>query len=117
MSIINVAYIEEICGGSKEIIIEMVDIFRQQVPEFLDEMTALHNDKQYYELGLLAHKAKSSVAIMGMEDLAVKLKELELKAKASEEIESYPSYLESFREQTNVALDELNVYINKLSND
>lgn len=114
MKIINVAYIEEVCGGSKEIILEMIDIFRQQVPEFNREMSNLLNHKRYYDLGLLAHKAKSSVAIMGMEDMAVKLKELELKAKAEEEIESYQGYINDFKEQTGIAMEDLDEYIKSL---
>ncbi|MEE4116805.1 MAG: Hpt domain-containing protein [Marinilabiliaceae bacterium] len=114
MKIINVAYIEEVCGGSREIIIEMIDIFRQQVPEFCNEMTDLLEHKKYYDLGLLAHKAKSSVAIMGMENMARKLKELEIKAKAGEDTESYPQYIDDFNEACKIALKDLDEYIKSL---
>ncbi len=114
MEIINVDYIEEVCGGSKEIIKEMVDIFRQQIPEFCNEMKSLLDSGQNYNLGLLAHKAKSSVAIMGMQDLADKLKELEHKAKKGEEAESYSEYIEAFKRDTSLALKELDDYIKNI---
>jgi HPt (histidine-containing phosphotransfer) domain-containing protein len=112
--IIDVSYIEEICAESPELISEMVDIFREQVSEFVDEMKKLYEDKNYYDLGLLAHKAKSSIAIMGMHDLAEKLKELELNAKEAIKPETYSDHIRSFVDQTDEALKELDVYLSTL---
>ena len=39
--------------------------------EIYNEMKSLLAAKNYLHLGLLAHKAKSSVAIMGMKELAI----------------------------------------------
>lgn len=114
MKKINVSYLEEVCGGDKEIITEMINIFRDQIPEFTEEMR-LHLEKgNFIELGLIAHKAKSSIAIMGMEDLALKLKELELKSKAGEERERYSWYINNFVEQTGQALEEIEEYLKGL---
>ena len=114
MEIINVSYLEEVCGGSKEIVSEMIGIFKDQVTEFYDEMSKLLEEKNYYDLGLLAHKAKSSLAIMGMEDMAMKLKDLELKAKTGEKTDTYPGYISDFKAQTNIAITELDFYLNSL---
>lgn len=111
---VNVSYIEEVCGGDKEIIAEMVQIFTDQVPEIIYELKSLLENKNYYDLGLIAHKAKSSVAIMGMSDLASKLKDLELKAKAGEEIERYEEYINDYILQTAEAISELKEYIKGL---
>jgi len=111
---INTDYIEEVCGADKELIIEMVNIFRQQVSEFRSEFNRLYEKKEFYDLGLMAHKAKSSVAIMGMDELARKLKELELKAKAGENMELYPGYIADFANQTGNAIKELDKYLNEL---
>ena len=112
--IIDISYIEEVCGGSSELISEMIDIFREQVSEFNKEMKSLYKSKKYYDLGLLAHKAKSSIAIMGMNDLADKLKELELNAKEGIKIETYSDYISDFMDQTGEALKELDSYLETL---
>lgn len=114
MNTVNVTYLEEVCGDSKEVIREMVDIFIEQVPEFYSEMQSLYNDSKYHDLGLLAHKAKSSVAIMGMDSLALKLKEFELIAKAGEKTEQYITYIDEFHSETEKAIKELKDYINKM---
>ena len=114
MNKVNVAYLEEVCGGSSEIIREMVEIFFEQVPEFLDEMNSLHAKGSYNDLGLLAHKAKSSVAIMGMEPLAARLKDLELKAKAGTSTGSYRADIDFFASETEAAIKELQNYLDSL---
>ena len=111
---IKIDYLEEVCDKEPGLISEMIDIFREQVKEFSEEMKTLYEQKEYHELGLLAHKAKSSISIMGMDDLAVKLKELELKAKEGIEIETYSDYIEDFIAQTGEALKELDNYLNTL---
>jgi len=112
--IINVSYIEEVCDNSSELIADMVEIFRDQVCEFGTSMKNMLKDEQYYELGLMAHKAKSSVAIMGMEQLARSLKELEANAKAGEKTDSYRKHVDDFIDQTGKAVKELEAYLKTL---
>lgn len=110
---INVEYLESVSGGDNSIIIELVNLFREQTKEFYEDMKALLAAKDYYNLGLLAHKAKSSVAIMGMNDLATTLKTFELQAKEGIDTDKYESYIERFRNDTDEALKELDNLINK----
>ena len=70
---INTEYLEMVTGSDKSITEEIIGIFRQQIVEFGDKMKSLYESRSYAELGQLAHKAKSSVAIMGMENLAGKI--------------------------------------------
>jgi HPt (histidine-containing phosphotransfer) domain-containing protein len=111
---INTEYLDSVSGGDNETFIEIVAIFREQVAEFHNEMISLLSGKDYYNLGLLAHKAKSSVAIMGMSDLAVMLKTFELQAKEGKEAEKYKSYVSRFRNDTEEALKELDDLISNM---
>lgn len=111
---INTEYLDSVSGGDNEIILEIIAMFRDQVVEFHSEMLALYTEKNFHALGLLAHKAKSSVAIMGMNDLAVMLKNFELQAKEGIESDKYESYIEKFRNDTGEALKELDDLINKM---
>jgi hypothetical protein len=110
--LINTDYIESVAGGDMEIIKELVNIFSSQIDEFSMEMRTLNEKVQYYQLGLLAHKAKSSVAIMGMEGLATMLKTFELEAKENRNTEKYAGYISRFESDTREALRELENYIN-----
>jgi HPt (histidine-containing phosphotransfer) domain-containing protein len=111
---INLDYLELVSGGDREIISELVDIFRQQSKEFHEEMLSLFGTKSYSQLGQLAHKAKSSVAIMGMEELASRMKYLEMSAREGNNTGEYQEIIEFFRSESALALKELDDYLRKI---
>jgi HPt (histidine-containing phosphotransfer) domain-containing protein len=113
---INTEYLDSVSGGDPDIICELVSLFKEQVVEISGEMKLLFDAKNYKLLGLLAHKAKSSVSIMGMNDLAVMLKAFELQAREEKEPYLYESYIERFRNETSKAITELEDLSNKLLN-
>jgi len=115
-SLINTEYLDSVSGGDNEIIIEIVGIFREQVVEIYNEMKSLLDKKNYHSLGMLAHKAKSSVAIMGMNDLTLMLKTFELQAKEGKSPEEYINYISRFQKETAEALVELDDFINNRKN-
>lgn len=110
----DLSYLREMSGGNKELILEMVGIFKEQVVEFADEMDKHLTNKEYELLGKLAHKAKSSVSIMGMQDLARDLKNLENLASEGKKIDSYAGLIQKFRQETADASEELTVVINNI---
>ena len=109
----NPDYLKSITGGDTATMEEIVDIFRNQIPEFITEMKALLGSGKYHELGLLAHKAKGSVTVMGMDDTAVMLKEFELKAKAGEQTEKYDDFVSKFEEDCATVVAEIDHYFGK----
>ncbi len=104
---INMEYLDSVSGGDPGVINEIVMIFKEQSVEIYNEMKSLLASKNYLSLGLLAHKAKSSVAIMGMADMANMLKTFELQAKEGKEPQLYEHYLERFKNETEAAIEEL----------
>jgi HPt (histidine-containing phosphotransfer) domain-containing protein len=110
---INMEYLDSVSGGDPEIIHEIAIMFRDQSIEIYNEMVSRFSLKEYAFLGQLAHKAKSSVAIMGMNDLALMLKTFELQAKEGKESELYESYIERFKTETDAAVKELEIFIDK----
>ena len=111
---INMSYLDTVTEGNTELIKEIATIFKEQSVEIYSEMESLLSEKKYYLLGLLAHKAKSSVAIMGMDNLASMLKTFELQAKKGIESELYESYIERFNTETKAAILELENLVNSL---
>jgi HPt (histidine-containing phosphotransfer) domain-containing protein len=105
--ITDLAYLRNMSGDNPDIIKEMIGIFVEQAEEYIRDMKKNLEDKNYDAIGKLAHKAKSSISIMGMNDLAADLKTLELLAKEEKEKESYPGYIDKFVNQTQLAITEL----------
>lgn len=113
---INTEYLDSVSGGDPEITNEIVVMFREQSVEIYNEMNLHLAAKNYHALGMLAHKAKSSVAIMGMNDLASMLKSFELQAKEDKEPEKYASYIDRFKMETDGAVTELETLVKTMKN-
>ena len=111
--LINPEYLESVTGDEISIITELVNMFKDQVIEISTEMKSLYAKNEHKLLGMLAHKAKSSVAIMGMAELADTLKTFELSAKASQNTEMYETYINKFYDDTKAAVSELDDYLSK----
>jgi HPt (histidine-containing phosphotransfer) domain-containing protein len=108
---INTEYLDSVAGGDPDITRELVTMFREQTIELFNDMNLHFSSKNYVLLGQLAHKAKSSVAIMGMNDLAAMLKTFELQAKEGKESQIYESYILRFKTETDAAIIELEDFI------
>jgi HPt (histidine-containing phosphotransfer) domain-containing protein len=113
---IKMEYLDSVSGGDPEIINEIVILFKDQSAEIYNEMKSRLESKNYTSLGLLAHKAKSSVAIMGMNGLAEMLKTFELQAREGKEPQLYEHYLERFKSETEEAVRELEDLISNMKN-
>lgn len=114
---INSEYLDSVSAGDTEIISELVNMFREQVAEVGREMKILLENKDYDSLSRLAHKAKSSVLIMGMNDLGALLKTFELQAREGIEPENYESYINRFEHDTGEAVKELDDLVKNRLND
>ena len=109
MAYTNLNYLKNITEGNKEIIHEMIEMFILQVPEFIRNLNDLYQTGQYAALGKEAHKAKSSLQIMGMTELEQEMKRFQLKTIEGIEVESYPVHIRNFENQCNEALEELKI--------
>jgi HPt (histidine-containing phosphotransfer) domain-containing protein len=105
--ITDLDYLRTMSGGDDNFIREMIDLFREQIGEYKQFMPELLRRKDYGSLSKMAHKAKSSVAVMGMSQVADQLKDLEILANKGEEVERYEAFVDEFLEQCELALIEL----------
>ncbi len=108
----DLTYLHSMSGGNYELILEMIDIFIAQAEEIWIEMQELYTKNDYDSLGKLAHKAKSSVAIMGMAPLSLTLKDFELDCQNLKNIETYQSKIDFFKSECLIAIEELQKYKN-----
>ncbi len=106
--LINLSYLESISNGDNHFILELIDMFFEQVPEYQKRLQLLYQKKDWYNLGRTAHKARSAILMVGMENLASELKKLEENAKVEKNIHEYQEIITKFVDYSNIAIKELN---------
>lgn len=111
--IIDLTYLKTMSNNDVSFMREMIEIFRDQITEYSEKLPAFNNSEDYDSLSKLAHKAKSSVAVMGMIKEADLLKKLEILAKNREETYSYKPLIDQFIKNANLAVKELEIAINE----
>lgn len=105
---IDLSYLESMSAGDNKLIKEMIDIFKEQVPEFISEMKLAIKNNDSKAMASIAHKAKSSAAIIGITELAEFLKTLEKIASNNERTKEYPEFLNYFETTSKAAIKQLN---------
>jgi HPt (histidine-containing phosphotransfer) domain-containing protein len=103
----NLSYLKNMTDGNPDLMQELINIFISQADEYTREMQELHAQGDWQALSRLAHKAKSSVAIMGMTELSEMLKDLELFARDQKNVDKFPDYINKFTTEINIACKEL----------
>ncbi len=109
----NLTYLKTLSGGNVTVLREMIDLFIEQIKEILEGMNKSLEKQDWLSLSQLAHKAKSSVAIMGMSELEEELRNLELLSSEKKEENTYNSRVEKFSKECKLAIEELNIFLNE----
>lgn len=106
---LDLSYLESMSGGDKGLMKEMIDIFKEQVPDFVTEMKLGLENNDWKALASIAHKAKSTIAIIGLNDLTEELKEFENNVIPSNEISNINRFILHFEETCKQAIIQLEV--------
>lgn len=96
MEKINLEYINNIADGNNDLIKELIEIFISQVPVFISDMNTNYQKQDWKYLSAVAHKAKSSVDIMGLAAMKKKLKRLEIDAQKGINTDEYKEIIDEF---------------------
>lgn len=104
---IDLSYLREISAEDNQLLKELIDMFIQQVPEYQTQLQKDFEQQKWEQLGRTAHKVKASLTMVGLNDLATQMKQLELQAKKGEQTELYKGYIDAFIQETTEAIKEL----------
>lgn len=114
MDVIDLSYLKSVADGDEELIKTLVDIFLDQLNEFESGFTKYMEDEDWVSMASLAHKAKSSILSMGMSELGVAMKKLEMLSKLlyTESSGADKVVSDGYRSQIESAPDEIRIWVN-----
>ena len=109
--ITDLKYLQQMTDNNSLMMKEMIELFLNQLVEMRANIELLADNKNWLELSRLAHKIKSSALVMGIEQMADDMKELEFLAKEGKSTEKYPDYIARFNTMTELTEVELRTYL------
>lgn len=78
---LDLSYLKDVSSGSNEFMIEMIDLFLAQTPEYFENLAQFIKDENWVKVGELAHKIKPTLAFMGADAAKETMAEIENKAR------------------------------------
>lgn len=99
---LNLDYLLQLSGGNKEFIIEMIQLFIAQSPDFLEDLHNQAQQRKWENLSKTAHKFLSSVGYMGLNKEADLLRKVEENAKKGTNLENLPGIIAEIVENINI---------------
>jgi len=79
---LDLSLLNEIADGSDEFIVESIDLFLQQTPVSLQDITAAFDKMDWTTAASAAHKMKATLGFFGMLNSQALIQEIELACKA-----------------------------------
>jgi HPt (histidine-containing phosphotransfer) domain-containing protein len=106
----DLSYLLQVFQGNKTLVIEIVELFLQQVPEYVRLMELHVKEGNHAAIHPLAHKSKSSTSMLGLKSIESLLLEIELNGKAGN-YENLPAKVHALSEQISHCAMELRAYL------
>ncbi|MGV3504270.1 MAG: PAS domain S-box protein [Adhaeribacter sp.] len=90
---INLQYLEEMAEGDQHFIAEILSMFVEQTPRNLEHLQAFSREKDWKGVKALAHKMKSSVVMIGNQELEEIFVNLQLFATSEQQAAQIPELI------------------------
>lgn len=103
----NLDYLQQVFQGNDAMVRRILDSFEEQVPAYFTEMERRWRSGRWRDIHPLAHKAKSSIGMLGMQALLEEVLALERTSRTAEDPDGMAERLVRARALLDQALDEM----------
>lgn len=103
----DLSYLNQVFQGNQEMINNIIQLFLQQVPQYISEMEQCVEGDDLIGLHPLAHKAKSSITMLGLRSMETNVLEIERKSREHRELETLPDLVVNVRSECNLVMVQL----------
>ena len=103
----DLANLEEMLGGDKEAVFQMVKIFLQATPESLGELVRNYEKNDMNGVSKLAHKLKSSVDIFCIDEIKADIRKLENNTREQINMDEVPGLVEKIDSILSSAIEQV----------
>lgn len=104
---VDLSYLKEVSSDNNEFMIEMIDIFQAQTPEYVESLRAAIAEKNWLKIAEMAHKIKPTLSFMGVEVAKEEMATIETRARNQEDYEGIVTDFENMRDVLEVIYAKL----------
>jgi HPt (histidine-containing phosphotransfer) domain-containing protein len=108
----DLSYLNQIFQGNKEMVNNIIKLFLEQVPEYIEEMQECVDRNDLRSLHPLAHKAKSSVAMLGLKNMETSIIQIEQDSKHNRNLDTLPNLVGSVKCECDLVYAQLRELLN-----
>jgi HPt (histidine-containing phosphotransfer) domain-containing protein len=87
---LDLTYLRGIASGSTEFMIDIINLFLSQIPDYFEELDQFIIDKNWADAAEMAHKIKPSLTFMGVQSAMESMAEIEMNARNLENLDAIP---------------------------
>lgn len=113
----DLSYLKQLMDNNAEIVLEVLAIFKSEVPKDMKNLVAHLDNKEWELLGKTAHKLKSSVGNLGLNQLRDLFLFIEQNGKENTNIDQLPSYVSKVIKGIEQLFIDIELEIAKLQNN
>ena len=104
---VNLDYLNSVVSGDEKVKREIIEMFFTQVDELSEALKTALTENDYEKISFSAHTLKSTLRIMGIENIAQKMEILQNLSAKKESPEEYSGLINYFLENIPFAISEL----------
>lgn len=87
---LDLTYLRGVASGSTEFMIDIIELFLSQIPEYFEQLDQFIEDKNWADAAEMAHKIKPSLTFMGVQSAMDKMAKIEMNARKLKNLETIP---------------------------
>lgn len=106
MALYDLSQLKEISGGDESFMESILDTFKTEMPQMLNELKAAYSAGDLQTVGQKAHKMKSSIDLMGIADLKQTIRSIEKQGKSNTD-DDLPELIQNTENVLKAVLNEL----------
>jgi len=110
----DLSYLMHLMDNNAEIVLEVLAIFKSEVPKDMHNLELHLHNKDWQLLGKTAHKLKSSIGNLGLTQLRDLFLFIEQNGREGTNIDKIPNYVQNTVEGINQLLKDIEIEIVKL---
>ncbi|MFC5285040.1 Hpt domain-containing protein [Pedobacter alpinus] len=105
--VIDLSYLKEVASDNTEFIVEMIDIFLEQTPGYVEVLTNAVETKDWSKIAEMAHKIKPTLAFMGVNEARDIMASIETRARDNDDYEGIAEDYKNLKEDMDLIFVKL----------